>query len=118
MWLVTTSGFLSVVRNRDSRGPGDALLVRGRAVQDLAIFAAFSARHGAPRDVKRTPDADYEFRLTTSRDVLAAFLAERVGSLDYANFKDEVAKTDPARAHVYMDVWSALRRVQARKGER
>lgn len=109
MWIITTQGFLSVVRNLDSRGPGDALLVRGRAIEDLADFAAFSARRGAPTDVKRTPDADYEFRLTASRETLAAFLAERVGSLDYANFKDEIGNTDAHRAHVYMEVWEALR---------
>jgi hypothetical protein len=71
-----------------------------------------AARRGARPAVAESPDADYGFRLTTSRDVLAAFVAERVAVLDYPNFKGEIGKTDPERAHVYMGVWTALRKLQ------
>ncbi|MBK9063915.1 MAG: hypothetical protein IPL89_12085 [Acidobacteria bacterium] len=116
MWLITTSGFLSIVRNLNSTRPDDALLVRGRVRADLERFADFAARRGARPTVVESPDADYGFRLTTSREVLAAFVAERVAALDYPNFKSEVAKADPQRAHAYMDVWSALRGLQGRRG--
>lgn len=118
MWLITTSGFLSVVRNLDSKGSDDALLVRGRVRADLERFADFAAQRGARPAVVESPDADYGFRLTTSRGNLAAFLAAQVDALDYPNFKAEVAKADPERAHVYMGVWSALRRVQTLDGGR
>jgi len=112
MWLITTQGFLSVVRNLDSNGPDDALLVRGRVRADLERFADFAAQRGARPAVVETPNADYGFRLTTSRESLVAYLAEQVGALDYPNFKNEVARTDPRRAHVCMDVWTALRKLQ------
>lgn len=112
MWLITTQGFLSIVRNLDSKGPDDALLVRGRVRADLERFADFAAQPGKRPAVIESPDADYGFRLTTSRETLSAFLDAQVERLDYPNFKSEVAKTDPKRAHAYMDVWTALRRLQ------
>jgi ADP-ribose pyrophosphatase YjhB (NUDIX family) len=40
-------------------------------------------------------------------------MARLVENLDYANFKDEVAKRQgPARSHLYHDVWSVLYRLQ------
>ena len=109
MWLITKSGFLSVVQNLDSKGPGDALLVRGRVRGDLEHFADVAVRLGERPEIVETPRADYGFRLTTSRAVLAAYLAGQVGALDYPNFKSEVAKDDPERAHVYSRVWGVLR---------
>jgi hypothetical protein len=115
MWIITTSGFLSVVQNLNSKGPDDALLVRGRVRADLERFADFAAQHGNRPAVVGSPDADYGFRLTTSRETLSAFLDAQVKTLDYPNFKSEVAKTDPQRTHAYMDVWTALRRLQGRR---
>ena len=108
MWIVTTRGFLSVVQNTDSNAPGEALLVRGRVREDLDHFASFAAGHSDRLAVTSTPDFDYGYRLTTSREKVGAYLAAQVDALKYPNFKNEVAKSDPERAHVYMDVWSAL----------
>jgi len=108
MWIITTSGFLSVVQNLNSTGPEDALLVRGRVRADLERFADFAAGRGARSAVVESPDADYGFRLTTSREVLAAFVAERVAALDYPNFKSEIYKADPVRENVYEDAWAVL----------
>jgi len=112
MWLITTNGFLSIVQNLNSTGPDDTLLVRGRVRADLERFADFAARRGARTAVVASPAADYGFRLTTSRETLAAYLAEQVSALDYPNFKDEVARTDPERAHIYMGVWTALHKLR------
>ncbi len=108
MWIVTTKGFLSAVQNRDAKAPHEALLVRGRVRADLERFADFAAGRGDRPAVVESPDADYGYRLTTSRETLAAFLALCVDALDYPNFKNEIAKVDEERAHVYTDVWSAL----------
>jgi hypothetical protein len=108
MWLITTQGFLSVVQNLNSTGPDDALLVRGRVRADLGRFADFAARRDGWPAVVESPDADYGFRLTTSREVLAAFVAEHVASLDYPNFKGEIYKADPVREKVYEDAWPVL----------
>ena len=109
MWLLTTAGFLSVVRNLDSKGPDDALLVRGRVREDLERFADFAARRGERPVVTETPDADYGFRLTASRETLAAFTASCVQAIDYPNFKSRIFESDPIREKVYEGAWAALR---------
>lgn len=112
MWIITTRGFLSVVQNLKPTGPDDAILIRGRVRADLEQFADFAARHGDRPAVASTPDADYAYRLTASRGIFAAYLAEQVDALNYPNFKDEVAKESPKRAHVYMGVWTALQKLR------
>src|SRR5471030_1495535 len=109
MWITTTAGFLSVVQNLDSTGPCDAILVRGRVRDYLDHFADFIACRGDRPTVTRTPLSDYGFRLITSREMFASYLTEQVGSLNYPNFKDEVGKAGPVRAHVYTRVWGVLR---------
>jgi len=108
MWLFTTGGFLSIVRNLNATGPEDALLVRGRVRADLERFADFAGERGARPEVVASPEADYGFRLTTSRETLAAFAAGRVAALDYPNFKSEIYRTDPVREKVYEGVWGVL----------
>ena len=79
MWIITTRGFLSVVQNADAKASHEALLVRGRVRADLDRFADFVARHGDRPVVTATPRFDYGYRLTTSRQIFAAYLAECVG---------------------------------------
>lgn len=109
MWIITKQGFLSVVQNLDSKVPDDALLVRGRVRKDLDHFADFVAQHGDRPAVASTPDADYGYRLTASREMVAAYVTEQVGVLDYPNFKSEVAEAEPHRARIYARVWDVLR---------
>jgi len=112
MWIITTRGFLSVVQNNDAKAPHEALLVRARVREDLDHFADLVARHVDRPAVTATPRFDYGYRLTTSRETFAAYLTEHVGALDYPNFKNEIAKEDPGRAHIYMGVWTALRKLR------
>ena len=112
MWIITTRGFLSVVQNADAKASHEALLVRERVRADLDHFADFVACHGDRPAVTATPRFDYGYRLTTSRQIFAAYLAECVGALDYPNFKSEVAEADPERAHIYMGVWTALHKLR------
>ena len=60
----------------------------------------------------RTPDADYGYRLTTSREALASYLTKSVDTLDYPNFKGRVAEGHPRRAHIYTNVWATLRELR------
>src|ERR1039458_2481296 len=108
MWITTTAGFLSVVQNLDSTGAGDAILVRGRVREDLDHFAGFAAHHGDRPTITSASHSDYRYRLTTSREMFASYLTEQVGALNYPNFKNEVAKTDPCRARIYARVWDVL----------
>ena len=111
MWIFTRHGFLSAVKNLNARGPQDALLVRSRSKEDLSRLARFitgkTKGRYVPR-VMRTRRADYLYRMTCSRAMLAAFLEAQVAQLDYPNFKNEIAKTDAPRARAYADVWAVL----------
>jgi hypothetical protein len=44
--------------------------------------------------------------------MFASYLTEHVGALNYPNFKNEIGKKDPERAHIYMGVWTALRKLR------
>jgi hypothetical protein len=106
MWIFTPIGFFSVVADRGGKGvwvrarfEGDLERLRDQVLPTMAAIA-------------ETPDADYRFRVLVPRrqwTAAARRLAERI---DYDNFKTEVARHDPDRAHLYMGVWSHLRRAQ------
>lgn len=78
-------------------------------LEDLDHFTDFAACHGEWPVVASTLDCDYGYRLTASREIFAAYLADHMGALKYPNFKNEVAKADQGRAHVYSRVWKVLR---------
>ena len=108
MWIFTTSGFLSIVRDTDH--PGHAL-VRARIREDIDAFCAAT---GAPAP-RETPDRDYRFRTSVPVDVLRDYLASQADAIDYPNFKAAVASRQGLeRAHVYGEVWAVMASFQAR----
>lgn len=111
MWIFSTKGFISVVKNRDAVGPSDALLVRARVREDLEDFASFAnvTVETAP------PTNDYPFRALASKEGVARYLAARVEDINFDSFKDKIAETDVYRAHVYARVWKVLRGLQLAK---
>jgi hypothetical protein len=100
MWLFTTDGFMSVV-SKDCEP--HQLLVRARVRGD--IERAFP---GAK--VTETRKADYRYRTVVAREALVAYLTRQARDLDYENFKDTV--TDQERHDAYLQVWSAMHRMQ------
>ena len=103
MWLFTTIGFFSVVQK-----PSEAqLTVRARVAADLdrlrerylPTLSATVANAGT----------DYPFRARATRKEFREAMARMAEDIDYANFKNEVAKvTGKDRAGVYSDVWTRL----------
>jgi len=113
MWLITTSGFYSIVAK-----PGDAangmLTVRARAAADLD-----SLRERHLPELGPTTDrggTDYPFRARAPKAAIARAAAAMVDDIDYVNFKSRVRQDDPEREHAYTGVWSALARIRAPKG--
>lgn len=103
MWIVTTSGFMSIVEHRDDR---NLVLVRGRVRADLEPLA-----HELGGHVASTPDADYPYRLIAPKRDVAAAISRMVLAIDYPNFKDEVGRRQGrAREHAYHEIWASLRR--------
>ena len=110
MWLITPTGFFSVVQK-----PGDVaantLTVRARVRQDLVTLREqFLPGLGK---IEESSSNDYRFRAVVPRAEVAAAMAQMVNSLDYSNVKSQVAKVQgTTRAHLYHDVWDVLYRLQ------
>jgi hypothetical protein len=105
MWIFTKNGFVSAVGHRDKP---DTLLIRSRDKISLEGIADF-----AQVKIKRTPDADYLYRIEVSKTVFAVWMADQIEDIDYDNYKTKVHKVrgndfaDPLH-----DVWSVMLRVE------
>jgi hypothetical protein len=106
MWLITPTGFFSVVQKADDVEAG-TLTLRARVRSDLeALQARWLPDLGPITESRHT---DYRFRAKAPREAVAAAMADMLRHLDYANFKNEVARVQGRdRAATYHHVWDAL----------
>lgn len=112
MWLVSATGFFSIVEkpwDRENR----TLTIRARVRQDLeALRERYLPTMGT---ISEDPGADYRFRAQAPREAVAVALGALTRGIDYHNFKSEVARVQGReRAATYHDVWEVLRRMQPR----
>ena len=113
MWLITTTGFYSIVQKPWDKEDG-TLTVRARAREDLEALRA----RGLPElgEVKEDADADYRFRAQATKAAVARAFHDQISAIDYDNFKTAVGKRQGARrAAIYHDTWDALHQIQAGK---
>ena len=102
MWIFTNTGFVSAVSD------GKDLVVRSRDRLSLEPIAAF-----AKVEIKKSPVSDYPYRLTIDKALFAEWLSTMAKSIDYRNFKSEVADLRGDHfAHPLMKVWSAMHEVE------
>lgn len=101
---MTPLGFFSAVEHRDA--PGD-VLVRARVRLDLVNLLDCA---GDPDiTIERTLGADYPFRARMSKTRWATLCMLLAETIDYPNFKSEVARVQGAqRASTYTSVWHRL----------
>jgi hypothetical protein len=110
MWLITTTGFYSIVEKPWDRAAG-TLTVRARAKADLEALRLA----GLPElgDIREDPGADYRYRAQAPRAAVARAVQAQVEGINYDNFKSAVGKRQgSARAHLYHGVWDVLYRIQ------
>ncbi len=71
-------------------------------------------RYDAAGAIQEWPTADYRFRLIVSGQALGAVFTLLAGSIDYPNFKSEVAKHPDQRRHLhlYHEVWRTMAGLQ------
>ena len=106
MWLLIPEGFYSIVQK-----PAETeLCVRARDSGDLDRLRESYMPGLGP--TKETPGSDYRYRAWIGRDALAEGLGAIGRDLAYSNFKSEVGRRDPERAHLYSRVWSTLGSIQ------
>ena len=102
MWIVLNNSFLSIVKNRNDK---NELLVRARVSGDIKkVFI--------DADVFEDANADYKYRSYLDRKVVANAISEELMNINYDNFKSSVSKDDNMRNTAYMNVWSALNKMQ------
>ena len=108
MWTLTAIGFFSVVQKTGTTG----LTVRARVAEDLA---ALRSRYLPGLSATQShAGTDYPFRARCTHAAWADALGRMAHDIDYANFKGAVAaRQGPDRAHVYSEVWTALRKLEA-----
>lgn len=108
MWVFLNNAYLSAVAHRDKP---DTLLVRARFAGDLErVFPDLADK------VKRTPSADYLFRVEVPRAQFAEMLAREAQAIDYDNFKSSASTL--VRHDVYLDVWHVLKGGQTKYAKR
>jgi hypothetical protein len=97
MWIFTNTAFLSIVSDKTT--DPDHLLVHARHACD--IEATFPTAQ-----VTVTSTADYRYRTSVPRTIVAEAIADQLSAIDYANFKDSV--TDGSRHGAYLNVWREM----------
>jgi UDP-3-O-acyl-N-acetylglucosamine deacetylase len=102
MWVFTTSGFVSAVYK------DGALQVRAR---DRKSLEALSKETAAA--IIATPLADYPYRIAITNEQFSKWLSQQVMSVDYKNFKSEIADTRGyGFAKPLNKVWSVMHEVE------
>jgi hypothetical protein len=105
MWVFTTSGFVSAVYK------DGALQVRAR---DRKSLEALSKETAAA--IIATPLADYPYRIAITNEQFSKWLSQEVMSVDYKNFKSEIADTRGyGFAKPLNKVWSVMHEVEDEK---
>jgi hypothetical protein len=111
MWIASTIGWFSVVRDRERKG---RVLVRARAKADIDnLYRRFGRKY------KMTPprsdeSRDYRWRLGMRKRDWVKAIGQIASEIDYTNFKSAVHdRPDQANKHsAYLSVWSAMLGVQ------
>ena len=107
MWICLNDGFLSIVQIDDNPG---MLQVRARKRSHLESFLRGSSFE---RNIFRTPDRDYHWRVSLGRSTVVELLERQVLGIDYSNFKASVQ--DPRLHDMYATWWSDHERYQRRE---
>jgi len=114
MWLITPVGFFSVVR-KPTDMKKKTLTVRSRVRSDLeTLRSQYLPDLGT---IRESAANDYRFRAVAPQAAVAMAMASLIETVDYSNFKDEVAQRQgKARSALYHDVWSVLYQLQKLPG--
>lgn len=118
MWIFTTQGFASVVKDterkarKSSRG-AEWLLLRCRTKNHIQSFERMLKRLGWSGMHSYSPNRDYAYRLSLTRDQLAKLMVYVADDVDYPNFKVAASAEGGDRYHDALTrVWSSMQRLQ------
>ena len=102
MWLATKHGFYSIVQ----KSPGE-FHVRGRFREDLENLLRLV---GKDLPIHEWPAADYRYRVIVGQRDLSNIMAVLAVSLDYPNFKSQIARTPDQhrKLDAFHRIWAIL----------
>lgn len=102
MWIFTTSVFVSAVYK------DGGVIVRSRDEESLMSLEIFIGSR-----IKKTPLADYPYRLKTDHDSFTSWISTQAKALNYSNFKSEIAATRGYEFAAPLNkVWSVMHDVE------
>ncbi len=107
MWIASKLGFFSIVQK------ADGFHVRARIRPDLERLLAVGS---LTVPIQEWPAADYRWRAIVTPGELHALFAALEGSVDYPDFKSEVARHADQREKLtaYHELWAGLYSLQHR----
>lgn len=113
MWIFTTSGFVSAVK--DNQNAGRVLLRFRDPAHAQRAMAVMYPKHQARRpQILVTPVADYRWKASVPQSAFTRLvLAAAADVMTYTNFKDACHRRQPDDRTPLMAVWSAMNRHQA-----
>ncbi len=108
MWIMTQHGFYSIVASKEQKG----FQIRARVQQD--IENALEIIDDDELTFIITPQADYRFRVTVSKEQLTRFMNHVVAHIDYPNFKERIHKKSDQKYKddAYLAVWATMYQLQ------
>lgn len=116
MWIMTTKGFFSAVRDEDNP---KRVMVRARDRADLENLVAWANKHpyavgSQTLEIIENQGTDYPCRVFIDKRAWAVFVSDVAVEIDYTNFKSRIAEIPEQRdkGHFYHEVWAAMRRWQ------
>jgi hypothetical protein len=106
MWLATKHGFYSIVQ----KAPGE-FHVRARVRKDLENLLTLVDR---ALEIQDWPSADYRYRIIVAQRDLSEIMAVLALSLDYPNFKNQIARLPDQRIKLdaFHEIWAILANMQ------
>lgn len=108
MWIFTKDGFFSAVEKECS---SQELMVRSRTREDSENLCLALGMDKS--SIQESMQSDYQFRVCVDRKKFAEYLSNSAMDIHYDNFKSSIHKAiSPERYHAYLEVWSALYRLQ------
>lgn len=104
MWLMSKTGFVSIVEHRDRPG---FVLVRARRMGDLDPFIEDNQKYIKEQqgEVVYLEHADYPYRVVLPKGGVVDTVSRLIRGIDYDNFK---ASLPPDRQVLYGQVWWVL----------
>jgi hypothetical protein len=104
MWIFTTSGFISAVRNPNDR----TIIVRSRDRQSLQQIS-----QDFKTPVMSTPFSDYQYRVVLESEQFTNWVKNQAAAIDYPNFKSAV-QTHRGKifARALNKVWSTMHDIE------